>query len=91
MNHKLAGEGPKCRISLKYFFDLEIYNSVHTVKVKFSNTDNLLTPFFCAGLILYAVNQYFVHILLQVTDKNQQRGENDWRNYFVINLHKRYR
>ena len=45
-----------------------------------------------AGWLEQAVNQYFVHILLLVTDNNsswmiQQNGENDRRNYFMINLH----
>ena len=46
-----------------------------------------------AGLVFYAANQYFVHALLQVTDacaSNKRKGENDYQNYFRIDLHKSY-
>ena len=46
------------------------------------------------GKLDQVVNQYFVHILSLVTDNNpswmiqQKGGENDRRNYFMINPHK---
>ena len=49
------------------------------------------TTFFFLGKLDYAVNQYFVHIFLPVTDNNHsrisKRDENGHRNYFMINLH----
>ena len=49
------------------------------------------TTFFFLGKLDYAVNQYFVHIFLPVTDNNHsrisKRDENGRRNYFMINLH----
>ena len=55
-----------------------------------------LTTLFFLGKLEQAVNQFFVHILLLVTDSNpswmiQRKGEewpkNDRRNYFLINIH----
>ena len=51
-----------------------------------------LTSLYFLGKLDKAVNQYFVLILLLVTDKNSSRirgrEENGRRNYFMINLHK---
>ena len=45
-----------------------------------------------AGLVLLVVNQYCVHSFArnwQLPFLNQQKGENDSRKYFMINLHER--
>ena len=49
-------------------------------------------PHFFPGKLEQAVNQYFLHILSLVTDKqsflnDSAEEENDSRNYFMINLH----
>ena len=52
---------------------------------------------FFLGKLEQAVNQYFVHLLLLVTDTNPSsmdlwgREENDGRKYFMINLHESMR
>ena len=51
-----------------------------------------LTTLYWAGLVLYAVNQYCAHSFArnwQLPFFNQQKGENDRRKYFMINLHER--
>ena len=77
-------------LSQHCFFRFESL-SQSTAMVKSWQSVHLTTLFSCASLTKQ-VNQYFLHILLLVTDNNpswiSRREDNDRRNYFMINLHK---
>ena len=59
-----------CRAHAKYWFDLELYGPVNTVKVMLSRSFNIFTLFLGRLNPLY---QHFVHILSPVTDNNPSR------------------
>ena len=62
--------------------NVPVYSCGHVGKVSSPNHT------FSLGKLEQVVNQFFVHILLLVTDNNPSEGRrNDRRNYFMINLH----
>ena len=71
------------------FFGLRFYIPVNS----YDHVETVSSPnhtFYLDKLDKVVLNQYFLHILLLVTDNNpscQWKEENDSRNYFTINLH----
>ena len=70
-----------------FFFTAQSTQWGHVERGQFT-----LSHIYWAGLVLYAVNQYCAHSFVrhwQLPFLNQQKGENDRRKYFTINLHER--
>ena len=61
------------------WFDKEFYSPVNTVNLC-PDSQSTYTHFSWVGLVLLAVNQYFVHILWQVTDNclSWKSAEEEW-------------
>ena len=76
---------------LGFLFVLRFYGPVDPVESCRAQSVYLTTCYW-AGLVLQAINQYCAHSFArswQLPLLNQQKGENDHRKYFMINLHER--